>query len=338
MNHRIYLLTGAAGFLGSTICRQLVERGEIVRALVLPNDPYAKYLPEKVEICEGDLSKCESLDTFFTVPAGADVYVIHCGSIVTVNPAFSQKVYDVNVGGTENVLYYCERLGNRLHSLVYVGSTGTLGAKKGNRKYVEPAYFNPDGLPDCYSQTKAAASNLVLDAAKRGMNACVVMPTGILGPDDHSNSTTTSTVVEIIRGAMPMGIDGSFNLADVRDLAAGVIAATERGKRGENYILGNKPVLFRDFARLIAEAAGIPPMKHFLPCRLARMMAQVAEWHGRLSGKKPLLTTYSVDVLAQSNNYSSAKAQRELGYTCRPYTDTIRDEVSFLRREGLIAG
>lgn len=336
MSKRIYLLTGAAGFLGSTICRQLISRGESVRALVLPNDPYAKYLPEQTDICEGDLSKRESMDTFFTVHPETEVYVIHCGSIVTVNPTFSQKVYDVNVVGTENVLYYCDRMGKQLRSLVYVGSTGTLGSKSGNQEYTEPTYFNPSQLPDCYSRTKAEASNRVLDAAQRGMNACIVMPTGILGPDDHSNSTTTSTLVEIIHGTMPMGIDGSFNLADVRDLAGGVILATEHGKRGECYILGNKVVSFRSFAKLIAEAAGTKPMTVFLPCWVARLMAQLSEWRCRRNGKKPLLTTYSVDVLAQSNNFSSAKANHELGYTCRPYTETIQDEVRFLRKEGMI--
>lgn len=337
MNNRIYLLTGAAGFLGNTICNQLVMRGETVRAFVLPNDPYAKYLPEHVDVCEGDLSKRETMDAFFTVPDNVDVYVIHCGSIVTVNPAFSQKVYDVNVLGTKNVLYYCERLKGRLKSLVYVGSAGAMGSKPKGHTYVEPNFFSPELLPDCYGQTKAEASNLVIEAARHGgMNACVVMPTGIFGPEDHSHSVNTTLVVEIANGTMTTGIDGAINLVDVRDLANGIIAATELGKKGASYILGNESCTLRKFAQLVSETAGTKPMKRFIPCGVARVMAKVSEWYCRRSGKKSLLTTYTVDTLAQSTDYCSDKARRELGFTCRPYTETIRDTVNYLRYAGLI--
>ena len=100
MNHSIYLVTGAAGFLGGTICRQLIARGEQVRAFVLPHDKAIKFVPKEAEICEGDLTDRASLERFFAVPAGTSITVIHCASIVTVDPNYNQKVMDVNVGGT----------------------------------------------------------------------------------------------------------------------------------------------------------------------------------------------------------------------------------------------
>ena len=107
MEKTIYLVTGAAGFLGSHVCDELLERGEHVRALVLPGDKSVKYVPSAVEIVEGDLCDMESLRTFFTIPEGDSSVVIHCASMVTTNPAFSQKLIDVNVGVTQNMIAMC---------------------------------------------------------------------------------------------------------------------------------------------------------------------------------------------------------------------------------------
>ena len=107
MGNTMYLVTGAAGFLGGTICRQLVERGDKVRAFVLPGDKAIRYLPAGVEVVEGDLCDMESLERLFTVPEGTETVVLHIASIVTVNPDYNQKVMDVNVGGTRNIIGLC---------------------------------------------------------------------------------------------------------------------------------------------------------------------------------------------------------------------------------------
>ena len=104
MSSKIYIVTGAAGFLGGTVCRQLLECGEKVRAFVLPNDPAAKYIPDGAEVVYGDLCNRESIEKLFTVPEGMKSIVLHIASIVTVDPAYSQKVIDVNVGGRRTSL------------------------------------------------------------------------------------------------------------------------------------------------------------------------------------------------------------------------------------------
>lgn len=125
MDNKIYLITGAAGFLGSHVCDILLERGERIRALVLPGDKSAKWLDPKVEIVYGNLCDNSSMEEFFKVPTGVKSYLIHCASMVVVNPEFNHKVMDVNVKGTENIIELCLQH-PELQKVVYVSSTGAI--------------------------------------------------------------------------------------------------------------------------------------------------------------------------------------------------------------------
>ena len=217
----VYLVTGAAGFLGGTVCRQLVEEGYPVRAFILPNDPARKYVPEEAEIFEGDLTDMESLKPFFDVPEGTEGIVLHIGSIVTSSPDFNQKVIDVNVGGTKNIIELCLDT-PRIKKLVYCSSTGAIPEQPKGIAIKEIDFFDETKVPGCYAQSKALATQEVLDAVHhRGLNACVVHPSGIMGPGDYAIGEPTQNLIRIINGELPMGIDGDFNLCDVRDLAQG---------------------------------------------------------------------------------------------------------------------
>jgi dihydroflavonol-4-reductase len=133
-----------------------------------------------------------------------------------------------------------------------------------------------------------------------------------------------------------MGIDGSFNLCDVRDLAAGTIAAADKGRKGHCYILGNEEVSFRDFTKMLVKEAGCKPIKRFLPIGIANFLASMLEKKAKKSGKQPLMTTFSVYNLARNNAFDSTKAKEELGYTTRSYEETLRDEIAWLKQEGKI--
>ena len=338
MSDTKYLVTGAAGFLGGEVCRQLIQRGEKVRAFVLPGDKAIRFVPDEAEIVTGDLTDKESLERFFTVQEGTKTIVLHIASIVTVNPDFSQKVMDVNVGGTKNIIDLC--LSHKeCQKLVYCSSTGAIPELPKGQKIREVDCFDADKVVGCYSQSKALATQVVLDAVReKDLNACVVHPSGILGPGDYAVGEVTGTLIKIIKGDMPAGIDGSFNLCDVRDLADGVIRAAEKGRSGECYILGNEEVSFRKFSRMISEEAGTRPVRVFLPLMAADMMGLIMEKQAKVKGTKPLLTRFSVYNLARNNSFDSSKAKRELGYSTRSYEETIRDEIAWLKKEGKIDG
>ena len=338
-SNRIYLVTGAAGFLGSNICLQLLAAGCRVRALVLNGDKSAKFIPEDVEIVFGDLTDAASLDPFFTVPEGVTSEVIHCASMVTVDPSYNEKLMAVNVGGTRNIITQC-LAHPECEKMVYVSSTGAIPELPHGTKISEVDHFDPCDpakVVGAYSQSKAKATQMVLDSVRvMGLKACVVHPSGILGPNDHAMGETSSTVLQIIKGEMPMGMQGSFNLCDVRDLAAGTIAAVDKGRNGECYILANETVTLRDMCEMLHKECNAKKIKFYLPLDLADKIAQGLEKQAEKTGKKPLMTTFSVYNLARNNEFDYSKAQRELGYTTRPYQETIRDEVQWMKEEGLI--
>ncbi len=339
MDQTVYLVTGAAGFLGSNVCAQLLERGARVKALVLPNDQSVRFIPKEVEICLGDLCDMDSLEEFFTIPEGMNSIVIHCASMVTVDPAYSEKLMAVNVGGTRNIITKCLEHKECL-KLVYVSSTGAIpeapmGTKIKEVDKLEPN--DPTKVVGAYSQSKAKATQMVLDSVRvMGLNACVVHPSGILGPNDHAVGETTDTLIKIIKGEMPIGMAGSFNLCDVRDLAAGCIAAADKGRSGECYILANEQVTLKQLCEMLHNECGCAKIKFYLPLGMADKIARKMEKKAEKSGKKPMMTTFSVYNLARNNDFDCTKAREELGYRTRSYEETIHDEVLWLKEEGLI--
>lgn len=336
MKDLIYLVTGAAGFLGSNICAQLLERGDRVRAFVLEGDKAAQYIPKDVEVFYGNLCNKASLEPFFTVEEGVKTICIHVASMVTVNPYYRKLVLDVNVGGTENIVDMCLEH-EECQKLVYVGSTGGIPELPHGEKIKEVKETNLDDVQGWYSKSKAMAANNVFTAInQRGLKACVVYPTGIFGPNDYAISETTSTIIKIIKGEMPVGIDGSFNIVDVRDLAAGCISAADNGRVGEGYILGNDVIRFKTLNKIIAQEAGCKPIKFFLPISIAERIAKQMEKKAAKSGDVPMMTTFSVYNLKRNNQFDYSKAEQELGYTTRPIVETLRDQIAWLKSNGLI--
>ena len=143
-------------------------------------------------------------------------------------------------------------------------------------------------------------------------------------------------VRDFVQGKMKMGIEGTFNSVDVRDLAEGVIAACEKGRRGECYILSGEVVTMRDMFRIMNEANGFSRTCLVLPKELARIGVRVLALVSGITGKEPLLTDFNIYMLNRNNAFDCSKAERELGFRCRPFAESIRDTVTWLREEGFL--
>lgn len=337
MNHEIlYLLTGAAGFLGTNICAQLLERGDRVRAFVLKGDPARKYIPEAVEVFEGDLCRPEDCNRFFEVPEGTKTVCIHCASMVTIDPSYSEKLIAVNVGGTENMLAAAKQH-PECGKFVYVSSTGAIPELPAGQEIREVDRFVPyddSRVVGWYSRSKAMATQKVLDAAREGLNACVVHPSGIIGPNDPAIGQTTGTLIQILNGEMPIGMAGSFNMVDVRDLAAGTLAAADKGRKGECYILSNDEVTLKEMCRMLKADTGCRGCRFYLPLSFAHFAAKQMEKSAAKKGKKPVLTEFAVYNLERNNRFDCSKARNELGFSPRSYAETLHDTAAWLKASG----
>ena len=183
-----------------------------------------------------------------------------------------------------------------------------------------------------------SCTQLVMDALEQHpeLDASIVHPSGICGPYDYAFGSVTSMVEQFVQGKMKMGIEGTFNSVDVRDLADGVISACEKGRRGECYIMSNDVVTMHDLFRLINEGAGLSGRYYVLSKKLAHVSVKLLKLASMFTGKEPLLSEFNIYMLNRNNDFDCSKAERELGFHCRPFSESIKDTVEWLREEGYV--
>ncbi len=328
----LYLVTGVAGNLGSSVAAKLLEEGKSVRGLVLKGDPAAIRVSGEVEVCTGDVTDTDSIRRFFKVDNGTRIVVIHCAAIVTVNPDFSRKVYDVNVVGTKNILDAC--IAHKAEKLVYVSSISAIPELPYGTAITEVNNYDPDAVTGFYGKTKAEASQAVMEAVRRqGLDASIVFPTGICGPDDYAFGPVASFIIDYCAGKMPCGVAGSFNAVDVRDLAAAIVACCGKGRKGEGYILGNECVTMQQMFQLLSTRTGTKEVKMILPAGAARFLGKLSDLVGKITQKPVRMTSFAVYSLIRNNVFDCSKAERELGYRTRSFEDSIADTITWLERE-----
>lgn len=323
----LYIVTGANGHLGGTLVRMLQRRGAAVRGLLLPKEQAADR--SGVTYYHGDVRDKESLRPLFEDTGDAQVTVIHTAGIIDISEHVSPLLYDVNVGGTRNMVELCEEY--RVHRLVYVSSVHAIPEKDKNCVLHEVRHFSPSEVVGGYAKTKAEATQLVLDAADHGLDAVVVHPSGILGPYDRSGNHLVQMVTDYIHGKLPACVNGGYDFVDVRDVAAGCLAAAERGRRGECYILSNRHYDIKEVLRMVKQVAGGRRLP-VLPMWMAKAAAPLMSWRARRHKQRPLYTKYSLYTLKSNDKFSHDKATSELGYKPRDLFQTIRDTVMWMRR------
>jgi dihydroflavonol-4-reductase len=226
--------------------------------------------------------------------------------------------------GTKNVLLAA--MENGIKKLVYVSSIHAL--KRVEEGVIDESVpYDMNNPYGAYDRSKAEATLEVLNAAESGLDAVVACPTGVIGPYDFLGSIMGSLIYDAAAAKPTLYVDGAYDFVDVRDVAKGLIAAAENGKRGESYILSGQKISVRYLLETIREITGRNFFQMKIPFDLAKFAALFAPTYYRLARATPRFTPYSLEVLKSNSNISHAKAARELGYSPRSLYESLRDTV-----------
>ncbi len=325
-----YLITGASGFLGSTIIERLIASSAKIYALTLSGDRLADKLPKSVVKIDGDVCDIASLDEFFE-EADESTCVIHCAGIVSVATNPGRRIYDVNVDGTKNMLSFS--LERKVAKFVYVASVHAIPEQQKGQPIKEVGEFSPDIIYGDYSKSKAMAAQAVLDAAKQGLNACVVFPSSIIGPNDEEKGSVISMLAACAEGKLRVAVKGGYDFVDVRDVADGIVACTEKGEKGEGYILSGRFASIKEIVECAKDVAGVDKRVLYFPIFAAKAVAPLYERIAIRKKAKLFFTPYSIKVLSSNGRFSNEKAKTQLEFCPRPLAETIADTVMWLRSE-----
>ncbi len=335
MKERIWLITGAAGHLGSVIANFLAQNGERVRGLVLPNDKNVRFLNSAIEVVEGDVCAPRSLIPFFAHdPQTQEPVLIHAAGIVSISSKNNAMMYRVNVEGTRNIVHMCKQY--HIPRLVYVSSVHAIPERKKGQIITESNTFDPDCVRGQYAKTKAMATKYVLEQANDQLSVSVVHPSGIIGPGDHSSAHLTQLVIDYLSGRLYACVKGGYDFVDVRDVAKGIISCVDHGKNGECYILSNRFYEISELLHTLQTVSQGKKIKTVLPMWIAKMTAPLSEWYYRRLKQPPLYTLYSLQTLESNGLFSHQKADTELSYTTRSLEQTLRDATVFLKENNRI--
>ena len=330
----IYIITGANGFLGNNIVRLLEKNNENeIRALVLPNDKIDALKGLKCEKFLGDVTKIETLKDIFNIDESVkektNIYVIHCASIVYLDSKYNERVYQVNVEGTKNIIKKAKEINAKL---IYVSSVHAIEEKLNHEVMDENASFDPNKIVGLYAKTKAETTRYVFNEVKNNnLNACVVFPSGLLGVNDFTNTNMTVLIKKILNEKVPLLTEGGYDFVDVRDVARGVINACTKGKKGEGYILSGEYVTIKKIADLVCEYGKAKPIKKVVSINMVKNIAFLFELYYRLRKTTPLFTRYSLYTLNANSNFTNAKAKKDLDYQTRNIKYTIKDLVNEIK-------
>ena len=334
MGEPTYIVTGAAGHLGSCVVKELLAQGREVRAFVLPGEACPDFIETNRHLLKeytGNVCNPDTLAGIFEDEAPDGLIVIHCAGLISITKKEDRRVYDVNVGGTENIVRMCRKY--QVKRLVYISSVHAIPPLPRGQTMREIRSFSPDTVHGYYDKTKAIATQLVLDATKDGLDAVVVHPSGIIGPHGLPNGNMAQLITLYVRRKLPAAIHGGFDFVDVRDVAHGVIEAAVAGKSGECYILSNRYVDLKEMFDILSVAAAIKKLKLYVPLWVAKAVTPFTEVYYRLARKTPLFTLYSLQTVSENSMYSHEKASKELNYFTRSLRETLTDTAQWIKRK-----
>ena len=327
------LITGATGFVGSAVAKNLCEAGFAVRALVRRGSPRAHLASLELELIEGDLRDRASIARAMHGVR----YVFHVAADYRLWARDKREIFAANVDGTRNVMDAALRAG--AERVVYTSSVATLALRPDGAPADESVALSEGQGIGAYKRSKIAAERLV-DAmvANDGLPAVIVNPSTPIGPRDVKPTPTGRIIVEAARGRIPGFVDTGLNLVHVDDVAEGHLAALRRGVIGQRYILGGTNVPFAEMLADIARLVGRPPPRLRIPRAVALPVAYAAEAMAWLTGREPFATVDGIRMSAHHMFFTAAKAERELGFRARPYLQGLEDAIRWFRDAGYLDG
>jgi dihydroflavonol-4-reductase len=324
------LVTGATGFVGSAVARALLGRGHRVRVLARRNSDRRNLAGLSVEIAEGDMEDPRSLAR---AVAGCR-YVYHVAADYRIWVPDPAPMFRANVEGTRYLLTAALEAG--AERVVYTSSVATLGLVAGGSADEE----TPSNIEDMigpYKRSKFAAEEVVRELVReRGLPVVIVNPSTPVGPGDIKPTPTGRLIVEAARGQMPAFVDTGLNIVHVDDVAEGHLAAAEKGRIGERYILGGENMALAEILAEVAQAIGRRPPWLRVPHGVLFPVAIGAELAARVTGRDPFVTLDGVRMSRKKMYFTSEKASHELGYAPRPAREAIADAVRWFEANGYL--
>ncbi len=320
------IVTGASGLVGSNLVRALAHNNLPVRAVIHHDRRGLDGLP--VEWIKADINDPSSLEKAFK---GGDV-VYHLAGLITLDMTSWKQVEQINVQGTRNVVDACMKCG--VKRLVYFSSIHALDQEPlgipvdENRPLAEASHFPP------YDRSKAEAENVVHAGINKGLDAVIVRPTAIIGPNDFKPSFLGQAIIRMAKGTIPAMVTGGFDWVDARDVAEGAIQAAQHGVSRESYLLSGHWQSLRSMAETITRVTGKKPSPITVPLWLAYAFAPVMAATAKFSNSEPLYTRVMLRALHSNRQISHAKAAETFGYNPRPFDQTIADTIRWFDEHG----
>lgn len=323
-------VTGASGQIGFTLCEELEKQGHTLIILVHNHSKWLNQL--KAKKVKGSTTNPEDL---LRLTEGVDV-VFHLAAIVSINGDPGGMLESVNVGGTANMIEACRV--NKVKRLVHFSSVHAYKSTPLDKPMTEDNELS-DHTCFLYEQSKAKAQKLVQEAARRGdINAVIVNPTGVIGPNDWLPSIKGNMLMDFYNKKIPAITPGGFDWVDTRDVVDGAIAAMEKGRNGESYILSGKFYTVKALSSLIGEVTGKKTPQLIVPFWVLQLSLPFILVWSKVTKTEPLFTKESIGILMVANaNVSYQKAAAELGYKPRPLSETLTDTYSWLKKNNYIS-
>ena len=324
------VVTGATGFLGAHIVRQLLQDGAEVRVLVRKGADLRNLAGLDVEIAVGDLLDKGSLaaavkecDRLFHAAADYRLW--------THNP---EAMYAANVEGTRNILQAAADAG--MAKVVYTSTVGTLGNHGDGTPGDEETPVSLADMVGDYKKSKYLAEQVAVDFAQNGLPLVIVNPSTPVGPLDIKPTPTGKLIVDFVSGKMPAYLDTGLNIVSAAECARGHILAADRGRIGRKYVLGGEDLHLSQILAILAEIASIPAPRWRLPYRPVLLAAHINGLLAAITGKEPLIPLAGVQMAKKLMFFSSKRANIELGYVTTSAYHPLKQAVEWFRTNGYI--